>query len=98
MKHGSFGGSGLTKDEYYSAGSDDFRGYVWKVPDIADLIERRLEVSANDWVAQDSPQNIGFSEGMWEPRYVPADLSRPIFRLNGTFICFPKVDCCLIAS
>jgi WD repeat-containing protein 22 len=83
MKHGCFGGPGLTTDEYYSGGSDDFRAYIWKIPDIADLTDRRIEFNAEDWTAQGSSHDMGFAEGMWEPRYVPTDISRPLFRLNG---------------
>jgi len=83
MKHGSFGGPELATDEYFSAGSDAFRGYVWKLPDNSEMIERRQKVSADDWGADDSLSHIGFSEGQRTPRYVAVDLSIPTFRLNG---------------
>ncbi|KAI0789582.1 WD40-repeat-containing domain protein [Abortiporus biennis] len=49
IKHGSFGGPGLSTDEYYSAGSDDFRGYIWKIPDLETLRLNRERVSAKQW-------------------------------------------------
>lgn len=101
-QHGSFGGPGLAIEEYFSAGSDDFRGYVWKLPDAAEMIERRQKVSADEWAAGDSLPDVGklfwrlgllgisfpmstsgFAEGQRKPRYVPVELSTPIFRLNG---------------
>lgn len=83
MKHGSFGGPGLATDEYFSAGSDDFRGYVWKLPDTPELIDRRKLFNVDEWAIHDSPDEVGFSEGRWEPRYVPVELPIPVFRLNG---------------
>lgn len=58
-QHGSFGGPGLATDEYFSAGSDDFRGYVWKLPDTAELIERRTAVDADNWETRYSPNEVG---------------------------------------
>ncbi|KZP18586.1 WD40 repeat-like protein [Athelia psychrophila] len=75
MKHGSFGGPGLSTDSYYAAGSDDFLGYVWKIPDPAQLLEERRVFSA--------VVVLGFAEGLLSPRYVPVDISQPVFRLNG---------------
>ena len=49
VQHGSFGGPGLDSDEYYSAGSDDFCAYVWKVPGVEELRLARETVSANRW-------------------------------------------------
>ncbi|EGU11004.1 hypothetical protein RTG_03224 [Rhodotorula toruloides ATCC 204091] len=46
-KHGSFGGPvGATPGDglLYAAGSDDFRAYVWKVPSLEALRERRCKV------------------------------------------------------
>ena len=90
-------------DDYFSSGSDDFRGYVWKIPDTAEITDRRQKVSLDNWSAHDSSYDIGmvlfapmlhtrlmsictpgFSEGLWEPRYVPVELSIPVFRLSGT--------------
>lgn len=49
-QHGSFGGPGLPADEYYTAGSDDFRAYVWKVPRVEELKEIRRVVGKTSWV------------------------------------------------
>lgn len=48
-QHGSFGGPSLTSDAYYAAGSDDFRGYVWKIPETPVLLGQRKEISADRW-------------------------------------------------
>lgn len=61
-QHGSFGGPGMERDELYSAGSDDFRGYVWKIPRTSELVNNRKEVSADDWSSQDRPFTTGASE------------------------------------
>ncbi|KAF7985928.1 hypothetical protein HWV62_43850 [Athelia sp. TMB] len=82
MKHGSFGGPGLAVDSYYATGSDDFRAYVWKIPDPAKLLDGRQVFSADAWAAEAS-HHIGFTEGLFSPRYVPVDISQPAFRLNG---------------
>ena len=49
IKHGSFGGPGLESDDLYASGSDDFRGYVWKIPPLSVLKEQRKEISVNEW-------------------------------------------------
>jgi DDB1- and CUL4-associated factor 5 len=49
IKHGSFGGPGLETDDLYAAGSDDFRGYVWKIPPLSVLEEQRKVFSVNEW-------------------------------------------------
>ena len=33
----------------YVGGSDDFRGYVWKIPPISQLADMRNEISAEEW-------------------------------------------------
>jgi WD repeat-containing protein 22 len=33
----------------YVGGSDDFRGYVWKVPPVTQLTAMRDEISAKEW-------------------------------------------------
>lgn len=48
-QHGSFGGPSLSSDVYYGAGSDDFRGYVWKIPETQMLLEQRKEVEVDSW-------------------------------------------------
>ena len=49
IKHGSFGGPGLETDDLYASGSDDFRGYVWKIPPLSVLKEQRKAFSVNEW-------------------------------------------------
>lgn len=39
----------MTSDAYYGAGSDDFRGYVWKIPEASMLLEQRKEIGADLW-------------------------------------------------
>ncbi|KAF9464101.1 WD40 repeat-like protein [Collybia nuda] len=83
IKHGSFGGPGLDCDGFYSAGSEDFCAYVWKIPRLSELIGRRLEVSPSSWVTDESPSSVGFTNGFRNPRYVPVELDTPTFRLTG---------------
>ena len=49
IKHGSFGGPGLESDDLFASGSDDFRGYVWKIPPLSVLKEQRKEFSEYEW-------------------------------------------------
>ncbi|TDL22196.1 WD40 repeat-like protein [Rickenella mellea] len=83
IKHGSFGGPGLDEDIYYSMGSDDFRTYVWKIPELSELRAKRREVSWEDWTTTESPRTVGFTTKMTAERHVPVELDTPIFRLNG---------------
>ncbi|KAF5361053.1 hypothetical protein D9756_005005 [Leucocoprinus leucothites] len=80
MKHGSFGGPGLESDEFYAAGSDDFRGYVWRLPSTAELVNQRQEVSSNDWENQGS---AGAETAGKEKKYIPTSISTPLCRLTG---------------
>jgi len=83
MKHGSFGGPGLETDDLFCSGSDDFRAYLWEIPSLADLEQRRRVISPDDWSTREWPQTIAFTEGRHEPRYVPVELSTPLCRLTG---------------
>ncbi|TFK88722.1 WD40 repeat-like protein [Polyporus arcularius HHB13444] len=83
MKHGSFGSLGSDQDLYYVNGSDDFRTYLWKVPDEAALLEGRSVVEFSDWARNRRPGEIGYASSMTGPRYVPVDLSTPLARLTG---------------
>ncbi|KAI0081531.1 WD40 repeat-like protein [Panus rudis PR-1116 ss-1] len=83
IKHGSFGGPSLDVDEYYSAGSDDFRAYVWKIPSIESLTAARIEVKVEDWDAGAMPDSVGFANQYSAPRRIPVELSTPICRLGG---------------
>lgn len=59
IKHGSFGGLGSDRDTYYAQGSDDFRTYVWKIPDEADMLNARMVVDPLDWARNERPGEIG---------------------------------------
>ncbi|KAI5118700.1 hypothetical protein M0805_003356 [Coniferiporia weirii] len=84
IKHGNFGGPGLGDDPYFTSGSDDFRGYVWKVPDLAELTERRRVVSTNDFMNSEPSRTIGYASKMSDSdRYIPVNLSTPTVRLQG---------------
>ncbi|ESK95196.1 wd repeat domain 22 [Moniliophthora roreri MCA 2997] len=82
MKHGSFGGPASRTETYYCAGSDDFCGYLWKIPPVEELIQRREVIPSDDWLLQDC-RTIGFAESMTSLRYVPVDLSTPSAVLKG---------------
>lgn len=58
-QHGSFGGPGLDIDEFYCNGSDDFRGYVWKIPPLDSLKDQRREVSVSNWASNEPPDSLG---------------------------------------
>ena len=69
---------------YLSTGSDDFRGYVWKLPPTAELLDRRT-VTEDDDTAFDPPESfVGFVlSDEDEKLYSPVELAQPIFRLGG---------------
>lgn len=39
----------MSEDVLYGAGSDDFRGYVWKIPELSTLLGLREVISADEW-------------------------------------------------
>lgn len=84
IKHISFGGPGLDSDIYLSTGSDDFRGYVWKLPPTADLLERRT-IFEDDDAPFDPPEGFAGFVMSYEDKtlYSPVELPQPIFRLGG---------------
>jgi hypothetical protein len=51
----------LTSDAYYGAGSDDFRGYVWKVPETSMLLEQRKEIDVDRWLLEED-ETVGMGE------------------------------------
>jgi len=51
----------MDEDDMYAAGSDDFRGYVWKIPPLIALQELRNEIVARDWYTHEWPNTIGES-------------------------------------
>ncbi|KAL4081255.1 WD40 repeat-like protein [Scleroderma citrinum] len=83
MKSGAFGGLGMSEDVLYAAGSDDFRGYVWQIPEARVLMGLRQEVSVDEWYAQEWPNVAAYSEGLSSTRYIPFQISTPLCRLNG---------------
>ena len=56
IKQGNFGGPGLETDDFYASGSDDFRGYIWKIPPLSVLKEQRKIFSVNEWENYQSPR------------------------------------------
>ena len=50
---------GSDRDMYYTAGSDDFRAYVWKIPDESALVESRKVVEYSDWIKNRRPGELG---------------------------------------
>lgn len=83
IKHGSFGSGGLHDDRYYCAGSDDFSAYMWEIPEISDLVERRQEISSDTWSGLGNDNIVGFASSPDEPRHVPVNLDTPMYRLTG---------------
>ena len=82
-QHGSFGGMGQEEDGYYGGGSDDFRGYVWKIPTVADL-ERQRTISDGLNFLPEPDEKIAFcTASAKEKLCVPAELHTPAFHLRG---------------
>ncbi|KAI0755071.1 WD40 repeat-like protein [Daedaleopsis nitida] len=83
MKHGSFGGLGSDRDMYYAEGSDDFRTYIWKIPDESTLLERRESIAFDDWNCNPQYGDVAYATSPRGPRVVPVELSVPHTRLTG---------------
>ncbi|KAG7445711.1 WD40 repeat-like protein [Guyanagaster necrorhizus] len=84
IKHGSFGGLGFDSDDFYCAGSDDFCAYLWKIPSISSLVERRQVVDPDEWSGNPVfADTTGYASGLHEPRYVPVNIKTPLCRLTG---------------
>jgi len=86
IKHGSFGFEAQTGHLYYVAGSDDFRGYGWKIPPIDTLKAQRQVMDADTWKGTD---NVGYTNGWFhsiadDTLYQPMHLSNPTFTLEGS--------------
>lgn len=79
MKHGSFGGPG---NSYFATGSDDFRGYVWRIPDPTDCLASRRVISGKSWAGEDGTR-VGFAKSGNGAIVLPASLDTPAFRLCG---------------
>ncbi|EJC98064.1 WD40 repeat-like protein [Fomitiporia mediterranea MF3/22] len=84
IKHGAFGGpAGDTEDAYFTTGSDDFRAYVWKIPNLAGLREERRVLDESEFQTE-SPRLIGYAQNTDDNYiYIPADICTPLFRLQG---------------
>ncbi|KIM22012.1 hypothetical protein M408DRAFT_79690 [Serendipita vermifera MAFF 305830] len=93
-KHLSFGGppSDLTSsngtvndaDQYLATGSDDFRGYVWKIPSTATLLANRKEIENDDGEWSPPKGQFGYiMSALDETLRVPMKLNQPAFRLGG---------------
>ncbi len=80
VQHGSFGSLGSDQDLYYVNGSDDFRTYLWKVPDEAALLEGRSVVEFSDWARNRRPGEIGESQ---DPSSSQDMVSREASRCSG---------------
>ncbi|KAI0087760.1 WD40-repeat-containing domain protein [Irpex rosettiformis] len=82
MKHGSFGGPGLIFDEYYAAGSDNFCGYVWKIPSIEEMKQEREILTDAEFYQRDR-STTAFASSLSDDRYIPMQLQRPVCQLGG---------------
>ncbi|KAL1676900.1 WD40-repeat-containing domain protein [Schizophyllum commune] len=80
MKHGSFSGQAF-KGKYYAAGSDDFRGYVWRIPSMEELLERREVVGRGEDVSEEVIAYAG--PGTNSKAYIPVTLTKPMCQLTG---------------
>ncbi|KAF8158181.1 WD40-repeat-containing domain protein [Crassisporium funariophilum] len=83
MKHGSFGSPDSGTDDLYAGGSDDFRGYVWRIPPLAQLEQRRKVFSKNEWGSYESLSTIAFTESHFDQKIVPVEIATPLCRLTG---------------
>ncbi|KAG9015677.1 hypothetical protein FRB90_004466 [Tulasnella sp. 427] len=57
MKHGSFRSNGGVT--YYTAGSEDFRAYVWKIPPAEHLKDQRRGMTTGEWLSGRNGENAG---------------------------------------
>ncbi|KAG8944056.1 hypothetical protein FRC04_002196 [Tulasnella sp. 424] len=57
MKHGSLRTYGGTT--YYAAGSEDFRAYIWKIPQAGQLKEQRRPMTTEEWLSGQSGEGKG---------------------------------------
>ncbi|KAF8133718.1 WD40 repeat-like protein [Boletus edulis] len=83
MKSGAFGGPGMNEDILYGAGSDDFRGYVWRIPELSTLLGLRQEINVDEWMSHEWTGACAYSESQWATRYIPLQIDTPLCRLNG---------------
>ncbi|THH16523.1 hypothetical protein EW146_g4128 [Bondarzewia mesenterica] len=84
-QHGSFGGPGPDGDGYFSCGSDDFRGYVWKLPSSGALARRRRIIDEEGWRSKQWPGVTAYMDEHPGEKCVPLELSTPLCHLNGSY-------------
>jgi len=89
VKRGSFGLESQTGHLYYTTGSDDFRGYGWRIPPMEELVAQRESISQTEWTqdAEKGTRRVWFEyEGAdGNIRMVlPRDLAKPSFTLEGS--------------
>ncbi|KAJ4465826.1 WD40-repeat-containing domain protein [Lentinula edodes] len=84
VKHGCFGGPDpmISDDDYYLGGSDDFCGYLWKIPPVEQLMAQREEIPAHEWRLEGS-NIVGFTENADSSKFIPTELSTPSAVLKG---------------
>ncbi|TKY89696.1 hypothetical protein EX895_001481 [Sporisorium graminicola] len=58
IKHGSFGLQAHTGKLHYAIGSDDFRAYVFEIPDRDELLLRREFVNRRQWIRENSRLHV----------------------------------------
>ncbi|CDR98804.1 hypothetical protein [Sporisorium scitamineum] len=58
IKHGSFGLQSQTGKLHYTIGSDDFRAYVFEIPDRDELLRQREFVNRRQWIDATSKLHI----------------------------------------
>jgi DDB1- and CUL4-associated factor 5 len=93
-KHLSFGGppsdlapngcASNDADQYLATGSDDFRGYVWKIPSTVSLLAAREEIENDDGDWDPPKGKFGYiMSALDQTLRVPVNLNQPAFRLGG---------------
>lgn len=45
--------------DFFSSGSEDFRGYMWKIPSVSELTARRRKVEWDDWTSHERSNVVG---------------------------------------
>ncbi|KAJ3193707.1 hypothetical protein HK101_004336 [Irineochytrium annulatum] len=68
------------KSTLFAMGSDDFRAYVWEIPPVGELLERRKEVGK---VGECRPPDCVEVIGPKKRRYVPCMIEEERFALQG---------------
>lgn len=88
VKRGSFGFEAQAGALYYTAGSDDFRGYGWRIPHIQDLLDARDSMPYNDWIMHETAgsNEVWFRYALHgsDDMVRPLELAQPVFTLEGS--------------